>query len=304
MRRYSPQYYSPPRRGYGGRERSPPRRGYGGGGSGGGGGGYGRRREQNNGSLLVRNIPLDCRPEELRIPFERFGLVRDVYIPKDYYTGAPRGFAFVQFVDSYDAAEAQWRMNGKIFGGREISVVVAAEDRKRPEEMRHKARLREPSGYGGRSSYYDYHSFTFLLCNDKITCNDSSPDVTGHSRSRSISPMRSHHRPSGSRGRYRSRSYSPVPRRRGDYSVSPDRRHKDHLRSPRDPPEDRGGDYSRRSYSPGYENAGGNGYGEKSAYEPEEAPRAAQMPSPPPRASRSPPGSRSRSADLSPRRSR
>ena len=58
MRRYSPPYYSPPRRGYGGRERSPPRRGYG---RGGGGGGYGRRKEQNRGSLLVRNIPLDCR---------------------------------------------------------------------------------------------------------------------------------------------------------------------------------------------------------------------------------------------------
>ncbi|KAK8350198.1 hypothetical protein V6Z11_A06G195700 [Gossypium hirsutum] len=285
MRRYSPQYYSPPRRGYGGRERSPPRRGYGGGGGGsggggGGGGGYGRRREQNNGSLLVRNIPLDCRPEELRIPFERFGLVRDVYIPKDYYTGAPRGFAFVQFVDSYDAAEAQWRMNGKIFGGREISVVVAAESRKRPEEMRHKARQRGPSGYGGRSSYY------------------------GRSRSRSASPTRSPHRPSGSRGRYRSRSYSPAPRRRGNYSVSPDRRHEDHPRSPRGPPQGCGGDYNPGPYSPGYENAGGNGYGEKSAYESEEAPRAARRPSPPGRASRSPPGSRSRSADPSPRRSR
>ncbi|KAK8487210.1 hypothetical protein V6N13_062698 [Hibiscus sabdariffa] len=278
MRRYSPQYYSPPRRGYGGRERSPLRRGYSGGG-GGGGGGYGRRREQNNGSLLVRNIPLDCRPEELRIPFERFGLVRDVYIPKDYYTGAPRGFAFVQFVDAYDAAEAQWRMNGKIFGGREISVVVAAENRKRPEDMRHKARLKGPSSYGGRSSYH------------------------GRSRSRSISPMRSPHRPSGSRARYHSRSYSPVPRRRGNYSVSPDRRHGDHPRSLRGPPQVRDGDYSRRSYSPGYENAGRNGYSKKPAYESEEAIRAAQMPSPPGRASRSPPGSRSRSADPSPRRS-
>ncbi|KAE7996461.1 hypothetical protein FH972_001184 [Carpinus fangiana] len=54
MRRYSPPYCSPPRRGYGGRGRSPPRRGY-------GGGGYGRRNEQNHGSLLVRNIPLNCR---------------------------------------------------------------------------------------------------------------------------------------------------------------------------------------------------------------------------------------------------
>ncbi|KAL7239655.1 hypothetical protein ACSBR2_005530 [Camellia fascicularis] len=53
MRRYSPPYYSPPRRGYGGRTRSTPRRGP--------GNGYGRRKEQNHGSLLVRNIPLNCR---------------------------------------------------------------------------------------------------------------------------------------------------------------------------------------------------------------------------------------------------
>jgi hypothetical protein len=75
MRRYSPPYRSPPRRGYGGRGRSPPRRGYGG------------RKEQGSGSLLVRNIPLSCRAEDLRVPFERFGPVRDVYLPKDYYTG-------------------------------------------------------------------------------------------------------------------------------------------------------------------------------------------------------------------------
>lgn len=54
----------------------------------------------------------------------------------------PRGFAFVQFVDPYEASEAQYHMNGKIFAGREISVVVAAETRKRPEEMRHRARVR------------------------------------------------------------------------------------------------------------------------------------------------------------------
>ncbi|KDP44951.1 hypothetical protein JCGZ_01451 [Jatropha curcas] len=280
MRRYSPPCYSPPRRGYGGRGRSPPRRGYGGGG-GGGGGGYGRRKEQNHGSLLVRNIPLDCRPEELRVPFERFGVVRDVYIPKDYYTGEPRGFAFVQFVDPYDAMEAQHRMNGQIFAGREITVVVAAETRKRPEEMRHRARVRGPSSsYGGRSSYY------------------------GRSRSRSLSRSRSPRHHMSSRSRYRSRSYSPAPRRR-DYSASPGRRHAEHLRSPGGPPPDRDGGHIRRSYSPGYGvddlNGNGNGYGEKPAYDSEEARAWRQSPG---RASRSPSGSRSRSADLSPRRSR
>lgn len=27
------------------------------------------------------------RPEDLRNPFERFGPVKDVYLPKNYYTG-------------------------------------------------------------------------------------------------------------------------------------------------------------------------------------------------------------------------
>ncbi|XXG54600.1 hypothetical protein AAC387_Pa03g2440 [Persea americana] len=272
MRRYSPPYYSPPRRGYGGRGRSPPRRGYGG------------RKGQNNGSLLVRNIPLDCRAEELRAPFERFGPVRDVYIPKDYYSGEPRGFAFVQFVDPYDASEAQHHMNRQLFCGREITVVVAAETRKRPEEMRSRARpSRGPSGYGGRrSSNY------------------------GRSRSRSVSRSRSPYYPSSSRARQRSRSYSPAPRRRGDYSVSPVKRQASRSRSPGgDPPQGRSLDNTRRrSYTPGYSDAdrndAGNGYERRDAYADE---RNADWRSPG-RASGSPPGSRSRSADLSPRRSR
>ncbi|KAJ0979514.1 hypothetical protein J5N97_014988 [Dioscorea zingiberensis] len=230
MRRYSPPYHSPPRRGYGGRGRSPPRRGY---------GGYGGGKEQNSRSLLVRNIPLNCRAEDLRVPFERFGPVRDVYMPKDYYSGEPRGFAFVEFVDPYDASEAQYRMNGQRFGGRVITVVVAAETRKRPEEMRHRDKpSRGPSGYDGRRSYY------------------------GRSRSRSRSP-----RHPSSRNRDRSRSHSPAPRRRDDYSVSPRRRRKDNTRSPRDHPQVREEDRDRRSYSPSHSDANqnktDNGYDEK-----------------------------------------
>ncbi|KAL2317244.1 hypothetical protein Fmac_031120 [Flemingia macrophylla] len=267
MRRNSPGYYSPPRRGYGGRGGGSGRRGYGG----------GRRRDNNNGSLLVRNIPLDCRPEELRAPFERFGPVRDVYIPKDYYTGEPRGFAFVQFVDPYDASEAQYHMNRQIFAGREITVVVAEETRKRPEEMRHRtSRFRGPGGYGGqRSSRY------------------------GRSRSRSVTRSRSPYH-SGSRSRYRSRSYSPAPRRQSDYSVSP-RRQAEHPRSPRGPPVERDGDQKRRSYSPAYGNGieqnQSNGYTEKSMYKSEADRDRGQW-----KSSRSP--LRSRSPDLSPRRGR
>ncbi|KAG2328918.1 hypothetical protein Bca52824_000098 [Brassica carinata] len=274
-RRYSPPYYSPPRRGYGGRGRSPPppppRRGYGGGG----------RKGSSSGSLLVRNIPLDCRPEELRVAFERFGPVRDVYIPRDYYSGEPRGFAFVEFVDAYDAGEAQRSMNRRVFAGREITVVVASESRKRPEEMRQisyhndpSQLFREPSSSRGRS-----HG-------------------RSRSRSRSISRSRSPRRPSDSRNRHRSR------RRGADYSASPRRRHVERPRSPpRGPRGEEDGKYSRRSYSPGHEGGAApdqdrnvdDDIREKPSYEPEERRRGGRA------VSRSPSGSRSRSAEASPR---
>ncbi|KVI09782.1 Nucleotide-binding, alpha-beta plait [Cynara cardunculus var. scolymus] len=231
MRRYSPPYHSPPRRGYGGRPRSPPRRVY--------EGERGRHKEENHGSLLVRNIPLNCRE--------------------------PRGFAFVQFVDAYDAAEAQYHMNGRMFAGREISVVLAAETRKRPEEMRRRTRVRGPSGSDGRRSYH------------------------GRSRSQSRSRSRSPRRPLGSRSRHRSRSYSPAPKRRSDYSQSPVKR------EPRSPLVGREIDDVRRSYSPGYGAAADQNVDRRSPspYEGGAGYKSS--------ASRSPPGSRSRSAaDISP----
>nr|AGE46179.1 arginine/serine-rich splicing factor SCL42 transcript IV [Physcomitrium patens] len=80
MRGRSPLGHSPPRRSHGGgnRRRSPSPRG--------GRGGYGRDSTEPS-SLLVRNIPRDCSAEDLRIPFERYGVVKDVYLPRDYYTG-------------------------------------------------------------------------------------------------------------------------------------------------------------------------------------------------------------------------
>lgn len=46
----------------------------------------------------------------------------------------------MEFVEPHDAADAQYHMDGQNFAGRKISVVVAAENRKRPEEMRRRTR--------------------------------------------------------------------------------------------------------------------------------------------------------------------
>ncbi|GJP42314.1 hypothetical protein CLOM_g1895 [Closterium sp. NIES-68] len=190
-RPYSPERgYSPePRRGPGGRgpppdrdrSRSPPpyRRG------------PPPRKERV--SLLVRNIPRDTRPEDLRVPFERYGPIKDVYLPKDYHTGEPRGFGFVQFVNMADAEDAQYELDRTNFNGREITVVFAEENRKKPDEMRTRERYsdRDRPSYGRRR---------------------------GYSRSRSRSPP-------GRRSSYspppRRRSRSPPPRRSGPPRRSP-----------------------------------------------------------------------------------
>ncbi|KAK9084082.1 hypothetical protein Scep_030553 [Stephania cephalantha] len=102
---------------------------------------YRDRRSSGPSGLLIRNVSLDARPEDLRVPFERFGPVKDVYLPKNYYTGEPRGFGFVKFHNADDAAEAKEHMNHQIIGGREIRIVFAEENRKTPHEMRGSARI-------------------------------------------------------------------------------------------------------------------------------------------------------------------
>eukprot|EP00250_Pteridium_aquilinum_P020583 c2486_g1_i1 orf=264-1262(+) len=201
MRRRSPSY-SPPRRGYGGRGRSPPR------------GRYGAHRDAPCG-LLVRNISKGSRPEDLRIPFERFGRVRDVYLPRDYHSGEPRGFGFVQYLDPHDAAEAKRYMDRQILNGREITVVFAEENRKRPDEMKMKERGRGRMSYGGgrRSPYRGY-----------------SPGRSPRYRSPSPRDGRFSRSYDGASRRDRYESMSPPPRGRSRMSRSPDayRKERDH----------------------------------------------------------------------------
>jgi len=52
----------------------------------------------------------------------------------------PRGFGFVQYVDPADAADAKYHMDGQILLGRELTVVFAEENRKKPTEMRSRER--------------------------------------------------------------------------------------------------------------------------------------------------------------------
>jgi RNA recognition motif-containing protein len=49
-------------------------------------------------SLFVRNLNPATRFLFLKKKFEKYGEVRDVYIPRDFHTKEPRGFAYVQYL--------------------------------------------------------------------------------------------------------------------------------------------------------------------------------------------------------------
>ncbi|KAD4384203.1 hypothetical protein R6Q59_019218 [Mikania micrantha] len=228
-RSYSPS--PPPRGGYGRRRRSPSPRGHYGGG--------GRGRDLPT-SLLVRNLRHECWPEDLQRPFGQFGPLKDIYLPRDYYSGEPRGFGFVQFIDPADAAEAKYHMDGQILQGRQLTVVFAEENRKKPADMRSRDRRaggrfsdrrRSPPSRYSRSPPPRY-------ARSPSRGREYSPLPKRRQYSRSISPR--HRRYS----RERSYSRSPVRERSRSYEGSP--------RSPsRSPVKERSPPYSeRRSRSP------------------------------------------------------
>eukprot|EP00803_Ostreobium_quekettii_P003201 evm.model.scf_258.8 EVM.evm.TU.scf_258.8 scf_258:102542-103914(+) len=95
-----------------------------------------RRDPPSRCSLLIRNLHKDTRDSDLRYFAEKYGPVRDVYLPRDYYTGESRGIGFVEFTNPRDAEEAKHQMDKVVLLGREISAVFAMQGRKRPDDYR------------------------------------------------------------------------------------------------------------------------------------------------------------------------
>ncbi|KAI4341295.1 hypothetical protein MLD38_026033 [Melastoma candidum] len=203
MRGRSYSYSPSPPRGYSRRNRSPSPRGY-----------YRGDGRDLPTSLLVRNLRLGCRslqllvfslPEDLRGPFGQFGPIKDVYLPQDYHTGEPRGFGFVQYAYPEGAEEAKHYMDRQILLGREITVVFAEENRKKPSEMRARER-----GRGRRSPLRYSRSQRYRRSYSRSPSYDS---LERRRYSRSISPAERRRRGRsyleslyGSRRRSRSRS--------------------------------------------------------------------------------------------------
>jgi cold-inducible RNA-binding protein len=83
--------------------------------------------------LFVGNLPYETTDTELREFFSSVGTLSNVIIPVDRETGKRRGFAFVEFSDPAQAAEASRRLNNQPFKGRNITINEARARESRPD---------------------------------------------------------------------------------------------------------------------------------------------------------------------------
>jgi len=76
-------------------------------------------------NIYVGNLSNHTSEDELRQAFASFGEVSKVNIISDRYTGASRGFAFVEMPNQAEGQAAIDGLNGTDLGGRTLSVNVA-----------------------------------------------------------------------------------------------------------------------------------------------------------------------------------
>uniref|UniRef100_A0AAY4BJL2 Serine/arginine-rich splicing factor 10 n=1 Tax=Denticeps clupeoides TaxID=299321 RepID=A0AAY4BJL2_9TELE len=195
-----------------------------------------------NTSLFIRNIADESRPEDLRREFGRYGPIVDVYIPVDFYTRRPRGFAYIQypfmFEDVRDAEDALHNLDRKWVCGRQIEIQFAQGDRKTPNQMKSKER-HSPRSFSRYDDYDRDNRRRRSRSRSYERRRSRSPSYDRRYR-RSESPreyrppQREHHRAHrpGPASRSHSPSHSPSPRK------AKSQRSHSRSKSPTPPPED------------------------------------------------------------------
>lgn len=95
--------------------------------------------------MFVGNLSFQTTKEELTELLSAAGGIVDVYLPADRVTGRPRGFAFVEFSNEDEAAEAIRMFNEAELAGRKLNV-NAADDR--PRRSQAPRSFGPPQGFG------------------------------------------------------------------------------------------------------------------------------------------------------------
>lgn len=81
-----------------------------------------------NKKLYVGNLPYSATEDALNEAFSQCGTVVSVKIITDKFTGASKGFGFVEMSNDSEAQVAVERLNGADYGGRPLRVSEAREE--------------------------------------------------------------------------------------------------------------------------------------------------------------------------------
>jgi len=79
------------------------------------------KEDTDSRSVYVGNVDYGATPEELQAHFQSCGTINRITILCDKFTGHPKGFAYVEFVDKESVANAMV-LNESLFRGRQIKV--------------------------------------------------------------------------------------------------------------------------------------------------------------------------------------
>jgi cold-inducible RNA-binding protein len=109
--------------------------------------------------LFVGNLPYDTTEPDLREFFSTIGTLSNVIIPVDRETGKKRGFAFVEFSDPAQAAEASRRLNNQPYKGRNITINEARARESRPDSGSGPRSPMRPAGAPSRPGFSPRPSF-------------------------------------------------------------------------------------------------------------------------------------------------
>ncbi|KAG8588230.1 hypothetical protein GDO81_005913 [Engystomops pustulosus] len=138
------------------------------------------------------------RSEDLRREFGRYGPIVDVYVPLDFYTRRPRGFAY----DALHNLDRRW------ICGRQIEIQFAQGDRKTPNQMKAK----EGRSSYGSSRYDDYDRYNRRSRSRSYERRRSRSRSFEQNYDRSYSPRGRAERPRRSRSRSHHGRFNRRPR--------------------------------------------------------------------------------------------
>jgi RNA recognition motif-containing protein len=104
-------------------------------------------------NIYVGRLPRTFNEAKLKEIFEQYGVVTSVKMIKDKFTGALKGFAFIEMPEDESAQSAISALNGKEYEGQRLVVSEARPREERPMREGNSRFQSQRPRFGGNNRY-------------------------------------------------------------------------------------------------------------------------------------------------------